>query len=70
MSIFGLVELTMRVSDLERKLRKMEIDAACTKGQHEWELCLHGGQSDPHTRCQHCYFHPKDKTESKDGETK
>lgn len=64
MSIWSIIELTKRVTALEKKLRKMEIDAACAKGQHEWELCLHGGQSYPHTRCMHCYFHPKNKPES------
>lgn len=69
MSIFGIVELTGRVTALEKKLRKMEIDAACAQGNHEWELCLHGNHYDPHTRCTHCYFHPKDKIDSKDGQS-
>lgn len=58
--MFGITDLRRRVSALEKKIAAAEIKTACIAGEHEWELCTHGGQSDAHARCKHCYFHPTD----------
>lgn len=63
--MFGIKDLRRRVKALENKMAKAEQVANCAAGKHEWEICLHGGQSDAHVRCIHCYFHPA--TESKGG---
>jgi hypothetical protein len=67
--MFGIRDLQRRVKVLEDRAAKAERVANCTTGKHEWEICEHGGASDAHVRCKHCYFHPKDKTESKGGQS-
>lgn len=64
--MFGIRDLRLRVKKLEDRAAKAEQVANCAAGQHEWEMCTHGGQSHPHARCQHCYFHP---TDSKGGQS-
>jgi hypothetical protein len=61
--MFGIHDLRRRVKALEDRAAKAEQVANCAAGRHEWELCTHGGMSDAHARCMHCYFHPK--TDSK-----
>lgn len=57
--MFGMRDLRRRVAALEAKNAKAEQIADCARGHHKWEVCEHGGISDIHVRCVHCFHHPK-----------
>lgn len=52
--MFGLAR---RVKALEEKMKRLERDKDCAKGNHVWELYISNYDNQPNVRCAFCYKH-------------